>query len=224
MSANSQTDPYPAIVRKYVDGASVPPFDLSAIRRRNTLQANARREWRQYAVAAGVVAWSVPAFPALVAQVQNVLHMFLERDGQLVPAENRIVTIEQAARDLPFKVIAPRGVPLSISPTIREVGISGDPQSARLMIEYGPQHVPSGPALNIMETAASAPDLKLAIVARAGIAPPSQTGKMSEKDKIRLTMVEFTVSGTRVKLLSAPGNLTTAQLESIRDAMKSGSP
>lgn len=232
MNRKSQNDRYAELTHLYADAIAVPRFDLAAIERRSPHRAyDVRPNWRSYAAAAvvvlGLAAWSAPAMPALIADVQNAVHLFLERNGQMVPATDRLVTIDQASRDLPFRVIPPNGVPIATAPTIREISIAGDPASARLLVQYPSNpRVPTGgmtafPALTIVETAATAPRANFEFTTRPVGASPMRppSGTPAGTVRIQVLTETWTANGTRITLLGKPGAITQAQLEAIRRAM-----
>ena len=235
MNRKPLNDPYAKLARTYADSIDVPAFDRQAIDRRSPSRPTLMLPWwRRYAFAAAVavalIAWAAPAVPALIADVQNVVQFFFERNGQMTPATDREVTIEQAARDLPFHVVPPSGVPIATPPMIHEVSVPGDPTSAQLLVQYA-SNLP-GPkagflartALTIIETAASAPQGNLAImfhpVNQAPLPPPGAPGpRPPGAVQIQLLTVTWIANGTRITLLGAPGAITQAQLEAIKRAM-----
>lgn len=235
MNRKPLNDPYAKLARTYADSINVPPFDRHAIDRRSPSRPLlAFPWWRQYAFAAVVVvalvAWAAPAVPALIADVQNVMQFFFERNGQMTPATDRVVTIEQAARDLPFHVIPPSGVPIASPPMIHEVSVPGDPTSEQLMVQYasnlpGPKPgFTAFPALTIVETAASSPQGNVAIavhpVGQAPLpVPPPGARPPGAVVQMQVLTVTWIANGTRITLLGTPGAITQTQLESIRRAM-----
>ncbi len=237
VNRKSQSDSYAALVRTYADAIAIPRFDRSAIdRRRPAARAAQRPARRQYAFAAvaaiALIAWAAPAVPALIADVQSAVQLFLEHNGQMMPATDRIVTIDEAARDLPFHVVPPNGVPLAVTPTIREISVAGDPASAQLMVQYssnlaGPKPgMVALPALTIVETSASAPVANLMFAAHPVGQPPMAKLEQPRPGnaprgavQIRALTSMWVVNGTRITLLGTPGALTQAQLDAIRRAM-----
>ncbi len=235
MNRKSQNEPFAKLARTYGDAIDVPPFDRQAIERRSPRSRRVATLpwWRQYAFAAVtaivLVAWAAPAFPALIADVQNAMQLFLERNGQMTPATDREATIAQAARDLPFRVIPPSGVPLTVQPMIREISVAGDPGSAQLLIQYsqgvaGPKPgFTALPALTIVETAASSPPANLAItvhpVGTTALARPPAGEPPRGAMQVRALTEIWVQNGTRVRLLGTPGAITQAQLQEIRHAM-----
>jgi len=235
-----QSDSYAELVRAYAEAIAVPRFDRNAVERRSPKTCGSSvSPLRQYAFAAVVsialVAWAAPAVPALIADVQNAVQLFLEHNGQMVPATDRIVTIDEAARDLPFHVVAPSGVPLAATPTIREVSVAGDPMSAQLMIQYasniaGPKPgMVVLPALTIVEMPAGAPQSNLFFTAHAVgqppmarmPQPPGNPGGPAPVGAVRIRMLTSTwvANGTRITLMGTPGAITQPQLDAIRRAM-----
>lgn len=233
MKRNLQNDPYAECARAYADAISVPRFNRAAIEHRSPRRAyDEAPKWRSYLAAAvivlGLVAWAAPAMPALIADVQNAVQLFLEHNGQLVPATDRLVTIDQATHDLPFRVIPPSGVPLAAAPSVREVSIAGDPTSARLLVQYPSNlQTPRGgmtamPALTIVETVASASPENILFAAHPlGVPPmrPPSGAPPAGAVQIKALSETWTVGGTRITLLGTPGAITQAQLQAIRRAM-----
>lgn len=234
MNRKSQSDSYAELVRAYADAIVVPRFDLRAVERRFPKRAAPSNvSWRQYAFAAvaavALVAWAAPAVPALIADVQNAVQLFLEHNGQLVPATDRIVTIDEATRELPFHVVPPSGVPIAEPPTIRVVSVAGDPASTQLMVQYasnlsGPRPgMVAMPALTIVETAASTPRANLMFVAHPVGQPPMMKVPPGSRPpgavQIRALADEWVENGTRISLMGTPGAITQAQMDAIRHAM-----
>lgn len=234
MNRKLQNDRCAELARTYAESIGVPHFNLRAIEGRSPRSIRETgSSWRSYVAAAaiviGLVAWAAPAMPALIADVQSAMQLFLERNGQMVQATDRVVTIDQAMRDLPFRVIPPNGVPLAASPTIREVSVTGDPASAQLLVQYSSNpRVPSGamtamPALTIVETAASSPEANIGYAVHPVDQPPMRWRPPNHPPpgavRIQLLTEGWVSNGTRVRLLGTPGAITQAQLESIRRAM-----
>ncbi len=232
MNQKLQNDAYANAVSEYAQRIAVPPFDRVAIEGRSPrTQRRSAPSWRQYVIAAAatvaLIAWSAPAVPALIADIQNAVQLFLEHNGQMVAASDRIVTIDEASRDLPFKVIPPKGVPLAAAPTVHEISVAGDVASAQLFVQYPSNlQTPKGgmtalPALTITETAASAPQANLQVAVHPAGVPPMRppSGVPLGAMQIHLLTETWIANGTRVTLLGTPGAITQAQLESIRHAM-----
>jgi hypothetical protein len=223
------------IVRVYAERIDVPQFDRHAIERRSPRRGKvALPWWRQYAFAAiatiALIAWAAPAVPALIADVQSAMQLFLQRNGQMVPATDREVTIDQAMRDLPFRVVPPSGVPIATPPMIREVSIPGDVSSYQLMVQYasslpGPKPgLTAMPALTIIEMSASSPQANIAYrVHPVNQAPlpalPQPQYRPQDAVRIQLLTETWIANGTRISLLGNPNAITQAQLQAIRRAM-----
>jgi len=226
-------DPFANAVRAYVDRIHVPAFDRQAVARRSPSRRDVTLPWwRRYAFAAvatiALIAWAAPAVPALVADVQSAMQLFMQRNGEMVPATDREVTIEQASRDLPFHVVPPSGVPIAAAPMIREISIPGDPSSYQLMVQYssnfpGPKPgLTAMPALTIFETSASSPPANIAYSVRPlgrPPLPPPPGARPQGAVQIRALSETWIANGTRITLFATPGTLTQAQLEEIRHAM-----
>lgn len=236
MNRKSQNDSYADLVRAYADAIAVPRFDRHAVERRFPKRAaSSDFAWRQYALAAvaavALVAWAAPAVPALIADVQNAVQLFLEHNGQMVPATDHVVTIDEAARELPFRVVPPSGVPLNVAPTIRVISVAGDPSSSELMVQYasnlaGPKPgMVALPALTIVETSASTPRANLMYAAHPVGQPPMVRMPQPPKNpppgafRIRALSDEWVANGTRISLMGTPGAITQVQLDAIRRAM-----
>lgn len=236
MNRKLQNEAYERVVRMYAESIAVPRFDCRAIERRSPAsRVRSVPPWRQYALATALcivmIVWAMPAVPALIADVQNAVQIFLERDGQMVRATDRVVTIEEAMRDLPFRVIAPNGVPLAATPTIREISAAGDPASIQLFIQYpsnvaGPKPgMTALPALTIIETAATAARANVMVATHpAGQPPMANAGNPAGRPpagavRIRALTSTWVAGGTRVSLAGTPGAITQAQLDAIRRAM-----
>ncbi len=237
MNRKPLNDSYANLVRAYADRIDAPPFDRRAVESRSPNRRLVTLPWwRQYAFAAVVtialIAWAAPAVPALVADVQNAMQLFLQRNGQMVPATDREVTIDEAARLLPFHVVPPNGVPIATPPTIRVISIPGDPTSMQLMVQYasslpGPKPgLTAMPALTIIEMSASSPPTNIAFrVQPMGQSrlpfPPPGTPQYRPRGavQIRALTEEWIANGTRISLLATPGTITQAQLQAIRHAM-----
>jgi hypothetical protein len=221
--------------RSYGRAIVVPPMNLAAIERRSA-KSHDRRFDRFIiggALAAGLLLWSAPALPALIT---NAIHVFLEQNGHLMPATNEQVTIEGAARLVPFAVIRPAGIPFDVPPAIQVIQLPGSSQSAQLLIQY-PSALHGGktgftalPKFSIVETSASAPSASVFMAVRQGPAPKlaplpkkGATGLYGRNGagtvRIRLLSLTWVQQGTRVTISAVPGAMTMAQLESIRHAM-----
>ena len=234
MNRKPPNDPYAPLARAYADRIHVPKFDTQAIARRFPRpRAVELPWWRRYALATiaaiALIAWAAPAVPALIADVQSAMQLFLQRNGELVPATDREVTIDQAMKDLPFRVIPPAGVAVATPPLIREISIPGDPGSVELLVQYasnlpGPKPgFTAMPALTIFETAASSAPANLAVTVhvtnQSGMPPLPRGPKPIEGVRIHALTEIWIAGGTRITLVGTPGQITQAQLQAIRRAM-----
>jgi hypothetical protein len=142
----------------------VPPLDLSAIRTRAAAAGDAARRPRGVrftrpalvlAPLAVIAVVFLASVPQVVAQVERVLHAFAVIDGQKVPLTVRTVSLADAQRQMPFRVVAPVAVPRGLAATIDALQSADAPASARLVFRY---RAPGSdlPVLTIEESAASA--------------------------------------------------------------------
>jgi hypothetical protein len=225
MSDKLQDNWYARVVRDYACTAAVPQFNLDAIERRSGHNTERRPYWERTvlvaAVAVALLLLSAPALPALIA---HAIHAFVERDGQLSPATNREVSLEEAARLAPFRVIRPSGVPLASTPMIQLITVVGDPQGTQLFIEYAAsagltKGFTALPRFTIIETAASSEPANLRLATDSKPLRPNASPGPGVLMRIHLLAITWVEDGTRVTVSAAPGSMTMSQLKAIRRAM-----
>ncbi len=238
MNQSQQVERARDAVGAYVETIDVPQYNASAVRARANAVATPRAipRWTAAAGAACVVLVGfIFAAPTVRAQVEQMLHAFATIGGRPVPMTVNDVTLDQARRDMPFRVIAPAAIPAVLTPRIDELTSSSSPLDSRLIFRYEGNGVPG---LTIMESSArqGAPSqMKLWMTAGAGAppqvppamkgVPPGQHAFVKFRrdggvmQQVRMEPISWVVHGTRVDLISPPGVLTPQQLAAIRRAM-----
>lgn len=239
MSSNSLDMKIQEIVLREVASIPVPACDPNAIRSRVRELAGAqpssvslfgqRRFALVSAVALGLLTLTFPGVSAVVAQVQRAWQAFTMHEGRMVPLDVRVVGLDQARADMPFRVMAPKALPAGLQVVIRELRSSLSPADASLLFEYRDTRSAGGPPrIVITETSVHAASTESDVMFMArpstGAALPAPEGAkrgllMQSRRAFKLDKNLWVVDGTKIELLSASGTLTSQDIGEIRDAM-----
>ena len=241
MQLGLSTESLRAVATGYAESIDVPAFDPSAIGARRRAPegraASAPPTWRRRFAAvggAGVLLALVLNAPAVIAQVQRVVEAFTFVNGQAVPLTVQTVSLSQARSDMPFAVITPPSVPGFTPNAIREMYANPSRADGRLVFDYVGAR--PGPPLTIEESSAATLGAQsFSVIAHdqsAGtqrVAPlppgaPPRKGELSVQlmgkgGSVRFQPISWVTHGTRVVLVSPPGQLSQGQVNAIRAAM-----
>ncbi len=173
--------------------------------------------------------------PAVVAGVERVFAAFTVGAERTAPMTMHVVDLERARADMPFAVIAPPRIAGAPSVTVDEIYADASPSEASVIFEI--HGAAPGPGIMIIESKAAAYHSRalFAIRAAAGAsalpglnalesAAPAAHGAprfmlRGSFEGRAFTPASWVTRGTRVVVMSPPGLLSTAQLQTIRHAM-----
>ena len=245
MNQSQQVERTRGAVEDYVGGIEVPHYDADTVAARMNARTHSDamprpRRWTTAALAAfaacAIVVIFVVASPAVIAQVERMLHTFATINGQTVPVAVNSVTLDQARRDMPFAVIAPAAIPPGMTEQIDELNPNSSRLDSRLLIRFSNGDGP--PTLTIIERSAHATWQQMRLWMTVGntvppAAPPLPRAPSGGQmffhaefgpdghviRQVRVEPISWVVRGTRVDLISPPGFLSPMQIAAIRRAM-----
>lgn len=244
MNQSQQAERTRSAVEEYARGIEVPRYDPDAVVARMSARTHAdpmprSRRWSTAALTAcaacAIVALFIVASPAVLAQVERMLHAFATINGQAVPVAVNSVTLDQAHSDMPFAVIAPAAIPPGLTEQIDELNPNSSRLDSHLLIRFSNGDGPT--VLTIMERSVhAAPQARMRLWMTTGpnvapAVPPLPRVPPGEHmfvqfghngqvlRQIRLEPISWVVRGTRVDLISPPGFLSPMQIAAIRRAM-----
>jgi hypothetical protein len=238
MNLSQQVERTHEAVGGYVEAIGVPEYDADAVRARISTRRPYRSAPRAVAAvlaACAILAVFIVGSPVVIAQVERMLQGFATINGQTVQVAVSSVTLEQARRDMPFTVIAPRGIPPGLSEHIDELNPSSSKLDSHLIFRFNEGNKP--PELTISESAAhgtSKDQMRMLMTEgtrNGGVLPALPSASSGQYvtvelgnngqalRQIKLEPITWTVRGTRVDLISPPGMLSAAQLAAIRREM-----
>lgn len=216
----------------YVEGIEVPDFDLRSVQARRTEAFRSKFPRGAIAAAAAVlVVVFVLSAPAVFAQVERTLRAFVTIRGHTEAVPVASVTLEEARSRVPFTVVAPAAIPPGFQGTIDEIDSGPSRFDSRLVFRFANGNAPG---FTIFESSAlhtrGNERLMMTVGKPNGMAhlpalPPEQhafvqfgrNGVVTRR--LRVEPISWIVGGTRIVLVSPPGVLSKAQMDTIRRAM-----
>jgi len=236
-----------ADVVAYCEAVEVPDFDEAAITSRSHVPVHRiarsrtrmrmRMRMRTVASVAALIALFVGLceMPAVVAGVERVFAAFTVAAGRTAPMTIRIVGLERAKADMPFAVIAPPPIAGAPEVTVGEMYAGASLAEASVVFEL--HGTAPGPEIMIIETKAARNHARTLFAMRGAadrpvlpvwrsLQSPAPSGHSLQKFVLRGSVAghafapaSWVAHGTRVAVMSPPGLLSIAQLQTIRRAM-----
>jgi hypothetical protein len=226
----------------YCDAIDVPDFDEASIalaNRRRVRHIEPTRTRRRLTACVAVLVALVIVLcnvPAVVAGVQRVFAAFTVDAGRTRPMTMRVVDLERARADMPFAVIAPPSIAGAPIVAVDEMYADAFPAGASVVFEI--HGTAPGPEVMIIETNAAgyhAPtvfairgpaDAATVIPRFRSLESPAPWVHPAPSGLLRGSLggrtfapASWVAHGTRVVVMSPPGFLSGAQLQTIRREM-----